>query len=472
MNQLGLNCSTYPSPPILKSSNSLNSLKHSDSNHFLLSNTSRIYQDRIQNPKKIIPRETDAFPKFPAATNILFIPSDLYHSAKDLIQSIKNKDREGAQDAATSLAAVPANAGSSVGIIFDYGIGLNWLPRSLWISLKPTYILGIILCVIEGIIDTFGLSRQIQFSDAFDFKLLKDLKTLTDNESVVKGHQAFHSLLSFIEDNQKQMQQTYGKDETQMFLSYFKQIKGKLDAHPHFQKCIFDEHQDQIKEFARVILAKNLSHLQENYLQLNEKEVEKIAEKIKRKYENKPIEAQQEKLFDNLDKALNKKYKKLARRVRPWMVHEAAEITKPILMGLTSHLEENRDLAVKEGLNFMNTVRIQNEKKKLVYAIGITCLVVAAVSLIALMVGASYAMPLVLIIIATLIGTGRFLTFSGSLDVRGWGFSGRNILPHWLQKKIWSKPSLGDPETLSKRIVIPFMPPSQVLADNKPLSRQ
>jgi len=443
-------------PPTVRSSSFTPSDNCEHSNNLLLADASRIYQERIRDPKRITPLEADAFPKLPSVTNILSVPSDTYYATKTLINSIKNKDGEEAQDALASLIAVPVNIGSSVGTLLDYGVGLHFLPHTLSFLLKPTYIFGLILCVIEEIIDSFGLSRQISFSQKFDFKLLKNLKTLTENTSAAEGQEAFISILSFVKENRTQVQDLYGKEDAKALLEFFDSLKKEIDQRPHFSKFIFEQHQPQIKELARVILAKNILHLQEEYLQLNPDEVNKVLKRVERKYGDLPIEKQREKLLSRLEKDLNTKRKTLARRVRPWMVHEASDTAPSILMGLTSHLAENRDLAVKEGLELMNDMRIQNVKKKIVHIIGIVALVIAAASLIALLAGAPYAVPLVLVSIATIVATGRFLAFSGSLDVRGWNFSWKNTLPDFIRKRLWNDLPLSDPEMLKKRKITPL----------------
>lgn len=432
------------------------SLKKNCPNHRLLINTYQVYQKKTYNPKKIIPLEAGAFPKFPSATNILSIPSDIYYSTKDLICSIKNYDKEGLQDAITSLLAVPVNFVSSIGTLLNYGLSLHWVPQSVSILLTPTYIFGIILCVIEGIIDSFGLSRQLKFSKEFDFGLFKHLKTAIDNPNILKESKALHGIVSWIQKNQKQCEVLHGKDTAEQMLHFFTNLRKKLQEEPNDQACISETHQKKIQTLARLILTNNLLHLQEQYLQLDSKEVEKITEDTIKKYGGKTIEQQKEKLCKYLDQSLHKKYKMLARRVRPWMVHEAAETTHSILMGLTSRNENHQKLAIQEGLNLMYDMHVQNEKKKLVHTIGITCLIIATTSLIALLAGAPYIIPIILVTVASIIGVARFLAFSGSLDIRGWHFSFKNTLPNWIQRKIWNRNSLNNPEMLRRRILTPL----------------
>lgn len=426
------------------------------SKNSLLADASRIYQEKIRDPKRITPHENGAFPKFPSVTNIFSVPSDTYSAGKSLISSIKNRDGEGVQDSVTSLIEIPVVIGSSVGSAFDYGIGLHLIPKTLSFLLTPAYIFSLLLCVIEGVVDSFGLARQVTFSQEFDFDLLKNLKTLTDNNSVAEGQKAFKSLIEYAKQNREMIEELCGKEDTKTLLSFIDTLENEVEKNPHFSKFIFANHQSQIRDLARVILAKNILHLQEEYLQLNPDEVEKIAKKVERQHGELPIEKQREKLVKQLDKELNKKRKTLARRVRPWMVHEASDTAHSILMGLTSCVKANQELAIDDGLKLMDDMRTQNNKKTLVHIIGIIAMVVAIVSVIALLAGAPYAVPLVLITLATIIGAGRFAVFSGTLDVRGWNFSFQNLLPTFIRRKIWDERLLCDPEMLSKRVVTPL----------------
>lgn len=426
------------------------------SKNSLLADASRIYQEKIRDPKRITPYEKDAFPKLPSVTNIFSVPSDTYSATKSLIGSIKNRDGEGVQDSMISLIEVPIVIGSSVGSAFDYGIGLHIIPQTLSFLLKPAYVLSLLLCIIEGVVDSFGLSRQLSFSDEFDFDLLKNLKTLTDNTSVAEGQKAFKALAQFTQENRRMIEQLCGKEDTKKLLGFTEDLQREIEKNPHFSKFIFAEKQEQIRDLAKVVLAKNILHLQEEYLQLNPNEVDKIAKKVEKRYSDLPIEEQREKLINQLDKELNNKRKSLARRIRPWMVHEASDTAHSILMGLTSCDKKNQELAIDEGLKLMNDMRVQNEKKTLVHIIGIIAMVIAVASLIALLAGAPYAVPFVLITLATIIGAGRFAIFSGMLDVRGWDFSFKNLLPTFIRRKIWDDRLLCDPEMLSKRKITPL----------------
>ncbi|WP_420420818.1 hypothetical protein [Simkania sp.] len=444
-------------PPLIKRPSTPSHLhRPSDSKNSLLADASRIYQEKIRDPKRITPYENGAFPKLPSVTNIFSVPSDTYSATKSLIGSIKNRDGEGVQDSVISLIEVPIVIGSSVGSAFDYGIGLHIIPKTLSFLLKPAYVFSLLLCLIEGIVDSFGLARQKSFGDEFDFELLKNLKILTDNTSVADGQKAFEALAQYAKENSDMIQQLCGKEDTKKLLSFTDDLQKEIKKNPHFSKFIFAENQTQIRDLAKVVLAKNILHLQEEYLQLNPNEVEKIAQKVEKNYSDLPVEKQREKLIKQLDKELNKKRKSLSRRVRPWMVHEASDTAHSILMGLTSSVKKNQELAIDEGLKLMDDMRIQNVKKTLVHVIGIIAMVVAIASLIALLAGAPYAVPLVLITIATIIGAGRFAVFLGTLDVRGWDFSFKNLLPTFIRRRIWDDQLLCDPEMLSKRKVTPL----------------
>lgn len=444
-----------PSPPI-KAPNVQKTFISSDSKSSLLSEVSETYRKKIRDPKTTRILEPDAFPKIPALTNILYVPTDTYYATKSLIQSVRERDMEGAQDSVAALLAIPMNIGNSIGTFFDYGIGLHFLPASLSVLLKPTYIFGLVLCTIEGIIDSFGLHRQGKFSREFDFKLVKNLKILLDSPNAKDGYRAFMRVLTLVEEKRPLVEQLYGQEETEAFFGYLETLKAELDARPHFRALILKDHEPQIRELTQVILAKNLLHFQEEYLQLNPDEVKAIGQKVEKKYADLPVEKQREKLLIQMDTALNKKHRSLARRIRPWLAHEADDTTHAILMGLTSEKVENRDLAIKEGLSLMEEVRIQNLKKTIVHVIGILSFAIAAASLVALLAGAPYIVPVLLMTVGTVVGAGRFIMFAGSLDVRGWDFSLKDLVPDFIRKRIFGDLSLSHPKMLMQHKVTPL----------------
>lgn len=422
----------------------------------LFTDANKIYKEKIRDPKRIMPQEVDAYPKLPSVTNLFTALPDAYTATKSLIHSIKQSDSEGAQDASAALLAVPINVGSSVGTLLDYGVGLKILPHSFTALLTPTYILGLVLCTIQGMIDTLGLSRQVSFGNEFDFELLKNLKILSEKPDTTTGYKAFTKVLSILKKSKDGIEEVYGKEDSQALYKFLGDLKEALDERPHYRKFILEQFESEFKELTQVALSTNLLHLQEKYLQLNPSEVKKIAAHVEKKYHDRPVEKQREKLSQGLEKALNKKRKNLARRVRPWMVHEAVDTNHSILMGLTSENKDNKDLAIQEGLTLMNDMRLQNMKKKIVHVIGILAFVIAAASLITLLAGCPYVIPVILMTVATIVATGRFLAFASSLDTRGWDFSLKDTLPDFIRNRIYDDRSLNHPSMLSQRKVTPL----------------
>ena len=291
------------------------------------------------------------------------------------------------------------------------------------------YIFSLILCIIEGSFDAVGLSRSAEFSTLFDFKMLKNLALFRNAKDDKERYQALCSLLSLIKGKKSQWESVYGKEQ-------------------------------EIEELSSAILSKNLRDMQKRYLVLSKEGVEQVTKRVLEKESHRSPEEQKELLALRLKEALNNKYKKLARRVRPWMADEINEKIPSILKGLESASCEDRKLAINQGFELMETVRIQNRKKQIIHVIGIICMTLSIAYCIGMMVAAPPVALIVLGILITFVGLGRFLLFSGSLDTRGWHFSKKNLLPLFLQKRFFSQEIEDQSEALRKRACISLSLPS------------
>ena len=411
------------------------------------STISEIEQTYHININAIHPLDVASFPATPSVLNLLTTLPELYFRSRNFVEAIQNGDREGNKDAALSLAALPLSFSSSVVIAADYASIFGWLPHCVSTILKPLYAIGVLMCFIEGTIEGIGLSRCIRFSRPFDFKLVKSLHTLMGENSIAKKRRAVRSALVSIQNHREQMEQVYGKDQVTSFSHCFSDLERELKI---------EERQEEIKEIARMIVSRNLSYLRENYLGLSKGEVEEIKTNVSQKYLGKPPLVRQAALMRAFEKRVVNKYKRLARRIRPYLACEAIEKTNEVALSkLEISSPDHREQAIKEGLELLNDMRIQNEKKQLVHAMGIISLVFAAAFCVACIVGAPWMTLIILFSLAMIAGVGRALLFSGSLDVRGWRFSGKELLPHCLRRKMFPNAlSLGDPKKLKAQIDI------------------
>jgi len=407
----------------------------SDSKKDLHYGISRVFRRHVTDINKISPYESPAFSNYPGSSNLLYLPSDIYNSAKTLYRSIKDGDWEETQDASIRLVGAPANLLSAGGSIIEYGIGLHIIPATHILAglASFTYIFGVVLCTVEGIVDFFSLRREMNFVAKFDLNLLTKMKKLLEDFNPIESPKALKEVTALFNENPQKFEELFGKRQIQQISELFNKIEREVEATPLHYRKVLRKYAPAISEVTRHLMIDNLSKLQREYLELTPNEVRAQCEKTAKEFENTsvPMEKQLEHLEEQLQSALNVKKKELARRVRPWMVDEANQKTVPILKGLMN----NDPAALKEGLSFVKDIHIQTFKKTLVHVLGILALAIAAASIITLVVGCPVIIPYILIGIATAVGLLRMIAHTTTLDTRGWEIDLKALIPNFLKTK-------------------------------------
>lgn len=405
------------------------------------------------NPERINPYEGSAVSNYPGGTNVFYIPSDVYYTGKALVESIKHGDNEEILDASTRLFGIPANAISTGGTIASYGKVLGLIGHLPWYLTPITIIAGLILCVVEGLVDIFSLVRQNHFESKFDFELLSHLRNIVVDVEPNKTMEAIKGITKMVNEDPSAFESLVGKEQAEIIKKLLNEIHHKVEENPELLPTIVSHYRPALEEVATQLLVENLEKIKHDYLLITEYEKEQIEEDVRQKNpelsEKELLELQK----SELEIASTIKKKKLARRVRPWMVEEANKTINPLLEGIANGETE----AIHEGLKFVDDMHTQSKKKKLAHILGIIALVVAAASLIALAVTCPAAIPYILAGVAMTFALARAGVFAGTLESRGWTFEPKKILPDWIRKRIFSDPGPDVPEIKHtyQRVLVP-----------------
>lgn len=393
-------------------------------------------------PERINPYQGSAVSNYPGGTNIFYIPSDIYYTGKALVESIKHGDNEEILDASTRLFGIPANAISAGGTIASYGKVLGIIGHLPWYLTPITIIAGLILCIIEGLVDIFSLARQDLFESKFDFELLSYLRNIVVDVEPKKTMDAIKELARMVNEDPSSFEALVHEEQAGIIKELLNEIHNKVEKDPESLPTIVSHYRPALEEIAKELLIENLEKIKQDYLLITEHEKEKIEETVRQEnpgLEEKGLLALQKK---ELKIASTIKKKELARRVRPWMVEEGNKTITPLLKGIV----EGETEAIHEGLKFVDDMYTQSQKKKMAHILGIIALVVAATSLIALAASCPASIPYILAGIAMTFALARAGVFAGMLESRGWTFEPKKILPEWIRKRIFSNPGPAVPE--------------------------
>lgn len=393
-------------------------------------------------PEAIHPYEGGAVSNYPGGSNIFYIPSDVYYTVGALVESIKHGDNEEVIDASTRLFGIPANIVSTGGTIASYGSAFGWIAHLPWYLTPITIIAGLLLCIVEGIVDIISLARQAFFEEKFDLEILSHLRNIVSDIEPKKTMDAIKALTKLVNEDPESLTKLLGADQAEIVKGLMNEIQEKVQEHPELLPTIINHYRPALQEVAKQFLIENLENIKSEFLQLSEYEEETIRAEVR---ENNP-DMNQEELSaletKELEIASTIKKKKFARRVRPWMVQEANETINPLLRGIVKGDPE----AIKEGLRLADDIHIQSKKKKLAHILGIIALVFAAASLIAMAFVCPATIPFILAGVAMSFALVRAGVFSGMLESRGWTFEPKKLLPESIRKRVFSNPGAVTPE--------------------------
>ena len=421
--------------------------------HFIFPQGYRPEHWENTNPERIDPYEGSAVSNYPGGTNIFYIPSDIYYTGKALVESVKHGDNEEILDASTRLFGIPANIISTGGTIATYGKLLGIVGHLPWYLTPITIIAGLILCIVEGLVDIYSLVRQKLFESEFDFDFLSNLRTIVVDGDPSKTMDAIKEITQMINEDSSAFQELIGKEQAEVVKKLLNEIHHKAKENPELVPTIVSHYRPALEEVAKELLIGNLEKIKHEFLIITEYEKEQIEQQVCQEnpgLEEKELLRLQQK---ELQIASTIKKKQLARRVRPWMVEEANKTINPLLKGMV----EGETEAIHEGLKFVDDMHTQSKKKKLAHILGIIAIIVAAASLIALAVTCPASIPYILAGVAMTFALARAGVFAGTLESRGWTFEPKKILPDWLRKRIFSDPGPDVPEIKHKyqRVLVP-----------------
>lgn len=390
------------------------------------------YHDGGEGREDLTVYEGGAVSNYAGGSNLIYIPGDIYYTMKALIDGIKKGENEEITDAAMRLSGIPMNIISASGTIVGYGVGFGIIPKAAWFFSPITIITGLILCIVEGIVDYVSLRRQLRFEKKFDFEFLSQIRNMVDYQDEKSALNAIRKINKIIAEDPELLKRLVGAEQIEIVRNLMSEIQDEVDKQPHLLPTILNHYRPALEEVGRQALIPNLQRLRDEYLHVNAAEILDICEKISKKsdLEGKKLT---EAIFEELQTLSMNKKKKLARRIRPWMVDEANQTIDPLLKGIVKKDSE----AILEGLRLADDIYVQNAKKQLIHILGVVALTFAALSLIAMAIGCPASIPYILAGVAMTIALVRAGIFAGTLDSRGWTFEPQKMLPEFIRKRIF-----------------------------------
>ena len=240
----------------------------------------RLYHDGEEKAEDLAVYEGGAVPNYAGGSNLLYLPSDTYYTVKAIYHSIKNCDYEEFTDATMRMIGIPMNFISAAGTIVGYGIGFGLIP-AIAVILPLTVIAGSILCIVEGIVDSISLSRQIDFEEEFDFELLSHLRNMVDYEDEKTAKNAVIKMNDYIEENPDSLARFVGEEQAEIIKNLMSEIQEEIEKNPELLPSILNHYRPALEEVSRQVLIPNLRSLRNDYLHVTASEIHDVYESLK-----------------------------------------------------------------------------------------------------------------------------------------------------------------------------------------------
>ncbi|MCP5506344.1 MAG: hypothetical protein H7A38_05630 [Chlamydiales bacterium] len=391
------------------------------------------YHNGDEKAEDLTVYEGGAVSNYAGGSNLLYIPADTYYTLKALIEAINRGDHEEIADATMRLIGIPMNLTSASGTVVGYLAGFGLVTNIPKVVGHVTLITGLLLCVFEGIVDAVSYRRQARFEEKFDFEFLSHLRHMIDFQENHQSRTAIDCMPELLEEKPEMLERLFGAEQGTIVKELMTEIRNEVRKQPHLTPSILNHYRPALEEISRQALIPNLAKLRDDYLHVHTSEILEIYDRLAGQglKEEDFISG----MFKELQNLSITKKKKLARRIRPWMVDEANQTIDPLLKGIV----EKDPGAIREGLKLADDIYAQSSKKQLVHILGMAALVIAGLSLLAMAIAIPVTIPYILAGVAMTIALARAGVFSGTLDSRGWSFEPQKILPEFIRKKIFAE---------------------------------
>lgn len=373
----------------------------------------------------------------PGLSHIIYAPVELYKSVKAFYEAHQIGDQEGLFINGLRAAGSPINftiAGMQLGW---YAIKLGTILKivqegsqsNLMQLSKGIGVLGISICVIEGILESFGIVQTKRFHKFIYPSDLKGIAGARAESAHDLRKQKFNSSLckflnpSLPENLKNQIQTLLNSDLPQDLFCV------QADA-----LCT------QIEE--KIYLEK-LNLLQNSYLKVSPRRKRKIEAYVEKKYPNLSEEAKKSKVDAIVANRLTQLKNALDRRMYPTLANEIRQTVPRIISDLQSPLEGTRLEGKEKAAQLFQKIQVQTDKKYTMHILGLLAVTFTLVGLILGFCALHFFIPMIILGIGGALAMARYCFEKGLMDSNGWTFQIAKIPPDWMKEfivKLFAKP--------------------------------
>jgi hypothetical protein len=376
------------------------------------------------------------YTNLPGVSNILWTPVDLVLSIGALIKAIAIDDQEAKLDITLRFSGMPfaflqailsgITLLFQVIVFFEDKLGALLKPIEAAATV-PTLILGIGLCVIEGIYESIGAARAIALLHNLNFKNREEIPDLQACSSPEEAAEKLEKWLHKVEQDPLLSDLTDHDSRLSTILDL-------LGIDSKNTESLIDDATSILEQVKERYILKDLEYFEKEYLTLSPEATQKIITYVETKFPDLGEEEKNAKIVETTQQMLGAKRASLDRRVRPWCGQKIADELLPLLCKLRSPLtpKNEKEQTNIEAQKLLKTIDIQAKKKLLVHTLAIIAIALTIIGAILTLVAAPYLLPLVLMGMGGAFAMTRYFLINGLQDEEGWNFSVKKCLPNFV----------------------------------------
>lgn len=176
---------------------------------------------------------------------------------------------------------IPANIISTGGTIASYGKAFGVVAHLPWYLTPITIIAGLVLCIVEGLVDIVSLVRQNYFEKNFDFELLSHLRYMAADIEPTKTIDAIKGITKLINEDSSTFKELLDNEQATIIQNLLNEIHRKVEEHPELLPTIVNHYRPALQEVSKHLLVANLMRIRHDYLLVTEHEKEHIEESVR-----------------------------------------------------------------------------------------------------------------------------------------------------------------------------------------------
>ncbi|MBS3903934.1 MAG: hypothetical protein KGZ39_01240 [Simkania sp.] len=336
--------------------------------------------------------EENGFNYLPGITNLIFAPYEGYKVVRRIGAAAKVRDHESLKDQSVRCSQLFFAFSGAVGATMSYSEALFKRTSSYYLPAIAcgTSVVALMVCFLEGIMESIGLARQIVF---YRSPLMRFSRFLIKNQDIFE-----QKPYQFIKELQKEL--TLLATE-------------KLSEREHHK--------------TRELISKALRMECPGLTNFYAKELHLLSSTILAKTFAK-------KYFDYIDVS---KVVNLERRVGIRLCNELDKKLNKLAQKTLSMEPQKARQSGKKISQIFQQLNEQAIKKMLVYIVGIFAVIITAATII-LGLGSGVGIPVIagLLIAGLSISIARHCILHGTYYQNGWAFHFKDCLPSWLIDKV------------------------------------